>query len=55
MSPGIKLGTLSTEGHALTNCAILAPGLVVAVAIVNRDWNSLGKFYFSFVCYESTV
>ena len=56
MSPGIKLGTLRTEGHALTsNVPSLLLTLLVAVAIVDRDWNSLGKFYFLFVCFESTL
>ena len=28
MSPGIKLGTLHTEGHVLANCVTLAPSII---------------------------
>ena len=38
MSTGIELGTSRTEGHALTNCATLAP-------IASKGHNKLNHFH----------
>ena len=49
MSLGIKLETLSTEGHALTNCAILAPGLVRSSSHSKQGLEQFGEVLF-FIC-----
>ena len=36
MSPGIVLGTSRTQGHALTNCATLAPSARTQASSVKR-------------------
>ena len=36
MSPGIVLGTSRTQGHALTNCATLAPSARAQASSVKR-------------------
>lgn len=41
MSPGIKLGTLHTEGHVLANCVTLAPSIIFG-----------NCFYFPISCRE---
>ena len=46
MSPGIKPGTLSAEGHALTNCAILAPGLVCSSNHSKQGLEQFGEVLF---------
>ena len=43
MSPGIKLGTLHTEGHVLANCVTLAPSIIFGIFIVFISSYHVGK------------